>query len=138
MKIFLDANICLDLLDTTRPTSSKSVQWYINNKDNEENQFYFSSDFISTFYYVLVEKRKNKPKETLIAIDALSCEILPHYMIHNDFIDAKNQFLDNKFNDFEDLLVLNSASRLGCSQLITNDKKLLELQAYLNIKITTP
>jgi predicted nucleic acid-binding protein len=43
MKIFLDANICLDLLDTTRPTSQKSVHWYLSNK---EYQFYFSTDFI--------------------------------------------------------------------------------------------
>jgi len=26
MKIFLDANICLDLLDTTRPTAKESIK----------------------------------------------------------------------------------------------------------------
>ena len=53
MKILLDANICLDLLDTSRPTSNRSVEWYLANKDNEEYEFFFSGDFITTFYYVL-------------------------------------------------------------------------------------
>jgi len=137
MKIFLDANICLDLLDTTRPTSKKSVDWYLKHKDNREDEFYFSSDFITTFYYILTQKRKHNPKDTLKAIDALCSEIIPHYIIHNDFIEAKNQFFDNTLNDFEDLIVLNSASRLKCTKFITNDKELLKLKNFSNIKITT-
>jgi len=138
MKIFLDANICLDLLDTTRPTSKKSVNWYLMHKDNKDIEFYFSGDFITTFYYVLTQKRKHKPKDTLLAIDALSCEIIPHYIKHIDFIEAKNQFLDAVFSDFENLIILNSASRLGSHEFITNDKELVQLNNYLNIEIKTP
>ena len=89
MKIFLDANICLDLLDTKRPTSKKSVEWYLANKDEESYHFYFSSDFITTFYYILTEKRKYNPKDTLLAVDALCSEITPFYIKHDDFIFAK-------------------------------------------------
>ncbi|MDF1875218.1 hypothetical protein JHD48_05695 [Sulfurimonas sp. SAG-AH-194-I05] len=138
MKIFLDANICLDLLDTTRPTSSKSVEWYLKHKDNQELDFYFSGDFITTFYYIMTEKRKYSPKDTLKSIDALSGEIVPHYINHSDFIGAKNDFLVDIFSDFEDLLILNSANRLQCAKFITNDKKLLSLKSYSNIEITTP
>lgn len=63
MNIFLDANICLDLLDTTRPTSKQSVQWYLEHKDDESINFYFSGDFITTFYYILTEKRKHDAKK---------------------------------------------------------------------------
>jgi len=38
MKIFLDANICLDLLDTTRTTSKRSVKWYLENKDDQDKE----------------------------------------------------------------------------------------------------
>ena len=138
MKIFLDANICLDLLDTTRPTSKQSIQWYMTNKDNLDIEFYFSADFITTFYYILTEKKKYNPKVILSAIDALSDEIIPSYLIHNDFINAKNQFLENIFSDFEDLLVLNIAQRVKCDKLITNDKKLLQLKKYQNIRIQKP
>lgn len=138
MKIFLDANICLDLLDTSRPTSKISVKWYLDNKDNKNYEFYFSGDFITTFYYILTEKRKHNAKDTLHAIDTLSDEILAHYITHKDFKNAKNQFFDDMFNDFEDLLILSSADRIKCDIFMTNDKELLTLDKYFNIKIQSP
>jgi predicted nucleic acid-binding protein len=138
MNIFLDANICLDLLDTSRPTSKKSIEWYLNHKDDESLQFYFSADFITTIYYILTQKRKISPKDTLEAIEALNSEITPYYLAHNDFISAKNQFLDKVCDDFEDLLILNSAKRLHCEEFITNDKELLKLEQYFDMKISKP
>ena len=138
MKIFLDANICLDLLDTTRPTSKNTVAWYMKHKDNMENEFYFSGDFITTVYYVLTQKKKLNPKDVLKGIDELSIEIKAHYIIHNDFLEAKNQFLNDDFNDFEDLIILNSASRLYCDKFVTNDKEILGLNRYLNLEIVKP
>jgi predicted nucleic acid-binding protein len=135
MKIFLDANICLDLLDTTRVTSKKSVEWYLANKDKQEYEFFFSADFITTFFYILTQKRKLGAKETLYAIDALSSEILPHYLIHNDFQIAKLEFFDGLLEDFEDLLVVSSASRINCAKFITNDKELLKLKKYEKMEI---
>ena len=138
MNIFLDANICLDLLDTTRATSKRSVEWYLTHKDNEKYSFFFSGDFITTFYYVLSEKRKHDPKSTLLAIDALSDEITPHYITHIDFQNAKEAFFNNIFKDFEDLLILSSASRIEAKLFVTNDKKLLQLGKFKNIEIATP
>lgn len=138
MKILLDANICLDLLDTSRQTSKRSVEWYLANKDNEGYEFFFSGDFITTFYYVLTEKRKYDPKATLLAIEALSEEIVPHYITHSDFINAKESFLSNVFDDFEDLLIFSSASRINTKIFITNDKQLLQLGKFQNIEIAAP
>lgn len=138
MKILLDANICLDLLDTSRPTFNRSVEWYLANKDNEEYEFFFSGDFITTFYYVLTEKRKYDAKATLLAIEALSEEIVPHYIAHNDFTNAKEAFFSNLCEDFEDLLILSSASRIDVKLFITNDKQLLQLGKYQNIEIVAP
>ena len=138
MNIFLDANICLDLLDSTRATSKKSVQWYLEHKDNETLSFYFSSDFITTIYYILTQKRKLNSTDTLVVIDELCSEINPHYLNHNDFISAKNSFFEQSFKDFEDLLVLQSASRLNCTQFITNDKELLKQGQYLDMDIIKP
>ena len=135
MKIFLDANVCLDLLDTTRVNSEKSIKWYLKNKDNTELEFYFSADFITTIYYVLTQKKKYNPKDVIETIEKLSYEVIPCYLRHEDFLNAKSQFFDNVCNDFEDLLVLNSAFRLGCKKFITNDKELLKLKQFNQIKI---
>ena len=137
MKIFLDANICLDLLDTKRATSKESVNWYFANKDKKEYEFYFSSDFITTFYYILTQRRKYNSKDTLRAIDALSLEIAPWYINHNDFIAAKNSLFDDVLDDLEDLIVLHSAVRLDCNSFITNDKELLKLGIFEGVKIAS-
>jgi len=138
MKVFLDTNICLDLLDTTRPTSKRSIKWYMEHKDNLDLQFYFSADFITTIYYVLTQKRKVEPIKVLSAIEQLSFEVMPHYLKHSDFINAKEIFIQTKFNDFEDLFVLSSATRIGCGLFITNDKKLLELKNFSTLQIQAP
>jgi predicted nucleic acid-binding protein len=138
MKIFLDANICLDLLDTTRPTAKESIKWYMLNKDNTLKEFYFSGDFITTFYYILTQKRKLSPKDVINAIDALCMEIEPIYLAHSDFSTAKNSFAQGLFDDFEDLIVLQSCVRSGCEQFITNDKKLLKLSIFGNTDIRKP
>jgi len=138
MNIFLDANICLDLLDSKRPTSKASIAWYMEHKDNELLQFYFSSDFITTFYYILAERRKYDASKVIASIEALSLEIFPHYLSHADFIHAKRDFFEGKFKDFEDLMILNSAIRGECTRFITNDTMLLELTMFHGMKIEKP
>lgn len=135
MNIFLDANICLDLLDSKRATSLDSIAWYMEHKDDISIKFYFSSDFSTTFYYVLTEKRKYNASEVIATIEALSIEITPFYLAHHDFVNAKNDFSDELFSDFEDLMVLNSAVRCGCDVFVSNDKKLLELGEFKGMNV---
>jgi len=135
MHVFLDANICLDLLDTTRPTSSRSVSWYMRYKDDSALTFCFSGDFITTFYYVLSERRKIDKQKVVTAIDALSFEVQPFYINHNDFLQAKDTFGTHKLEDFEDLLILYSALRCGCDSFLTNDTQLLTLKSFETMQI---
>ncbi len=135
MKIFLDANICLDLLDSTRPTSKASVAWYMKYKDDSSLAFYFSGDFITTFYYILTERRKIDKVKVVQAIDALCMEVTPFYLNHTDFIEAKNSFFDNVYDDFEDLMILHSALRAECHIFMTNDKLLIEMKKFDSLDI---
>lgn len=137
MKIFLDANICLDLLDSTRTTAKSSIAWYMKNKDKADIEFYFSGDFITTIYYHLTEKRKLERKLVIEAIDALCGEISPIYLSHSDFQLAKKSFFDGVFDDFEDLIVLQSGIRFSCENFLTNDKKLFQLDSFENMKIVS-
>lgn len=135
MKIFLDANICLDLLDSSRPTSAETVNWYLDNKDKTELEFYFSADFITTIFYVLTEKRAVKPLLALEAISRLSNEVEPIYLQPSDFLLAKANLKQGILDDFEDLFVLQSAKRQGCNLFITRDKQLLKLANFADIEI---
>ena len=130
MNIFLDANICLDLLDSTRPGSKASIDWYMTHKDDASLSFYYSGDFITTFYYILTERRKVNRYKVVQAIEALSMEIQPFYLNHSDFIEAKNSFYDASFDDFEDLMILFSALRAECNTFVTNDAMLIALKQF--------
>ncbi len=138
MNIFLDANICLDFLDTTRATSKDSINWYLKHKDDKSKEFFLSGDFITTIFFVLTQRKKIPHKKALKAIDLMLDEIVPCYISHKDFICAKNDLYDNLLDELEDLIVLSSANELGCKFFITNDKKLLEQRSYKNIKIISP
>lgn len=138
MKIFLDANICLDFLDSSRLNSKDSISWYMKNKDNQDLEFYFSGDFITTLYYILTQKRKLEVSIVINAINQLCQEIAPVYLVHNDFLLAQKSFSENGFDDFEDLMILQSAARISSDIFITNDKNLLNLSNFNNIAIQNP
>ncbi len=83
----------------------------------------------------LVERRKYDASEIIIAIEALCLEVIPHYLAHSDFINAKSDFFNKEFSDFEDLMVLNSAIRGKCELFMTNDRGLLGLGIFKNMMI---
>lgn len=128
MKIFLDS---------LRLNSKDSISWYMKNKDNQDLEFYFSGDFITTFYYILTQKRKLEANIVINAINQLCQEITPLYLVHTDFLLAQKSFSEDSFDDFEDLMILQSALRVNCNIFMTNDKKLLKLTNFNNIKIQT-
>ena len=135
MRIFFDANICLDLLDRTRPTSEAAIMWYIAHKDDEDTQFLFSGDFITTIFYILNERKKFPSEEVVAAIDALCEEIVPFYIEHSDYLLAKASFDEGRSGDFEDLMILASAKRAKCDLFLTNDTELLDMREFDGMQI---
>ena len=83
----------------------------------------------------MTEKRKYDGLKVIEAIEALSFEINPFYLTHSDFIGAKNDFQVKVFNDFEDLMILHSAVRAKSELFVTNDKELLALGSFEEMKI---
>jgi len=58
MKIFLDANICLDLLDTTRPTSEDSKNGIFTIKTMKNLSFIFQGILSQLFTTYLQNGKK--------------------------------------------------------------------------------
>ena len=137
MTLFLDTNICLDLLDTSRPTSSQTVDWYLSHKDDTTITFHFTADAITTIYYILTERRRVDPPRVVEAIDALSAEIIPYYLTSSDFIMAKQSYYEKRLDDFEDLMILHSAVRAGSTTFVTNDTTIGNLGQFETMRIET-
>jgi predicted nucleic acid-binding protein len=137
MRVFFDANICLDLLDTARPTSAASVAWYMEHKDDMQLHFAFSGDFITTIYYILTARKRIDGQTVVKAIDALSMEITPLYIEHLDFVAAKQSFTEGICRDFEDAVILHSALRAGSDLFLTNDAALVAMKQFGTIRIAS-
>ena len=89
-------------------------------------------------YYILTEKRNVPAAVVIEAIEALSEEIAPFYLSHRDFLLAKERFFAGVFEDFEDMLILESASRAGTGRFVTHDRRLAELRQYGDMQIIRP
>ena len=119
MKIFLDANIILDMIDLDRGNAEKTrehLKTYIYNAD----ELYTSCDIFTTVYYVA--SRKIEYQQLLDTLEKLLrfIAILP---IDIDTITrAMHIGKTTHHKDLEDILQYLCARDHGCTRIITNDK----------------
>lgn len=119
-KVFFDANIILDMIDSDRG-NVESVRRLVYNALMKDIVLYTSCDILSNVYYVA---RKKLEKSILIEEMLRILEIFDIVAIDKPL--AKNALLENKINlpsDFEDLLQGQCAMVSECDLIVTNDKK---------------
>jgi predicted nucleic acid-binding protein len=122
-RVFFDANIILDMIDSDRG-NVKDVRKLVYNALVKELTLYTSCDILSNIYYVA---RKKLDKETLVKEMLNILEIFEIVAIDKDM--AKKALLANKMNyalDFEDLLQSQCATFTQCDLIVTNDKKFVK------------
>lgn len=115
-KIFLDANIVLDLLDSTRSSHSISKNVFEKLIDNNYT-IVISEDILTTIYYIV----KNKQAvldffETIAA--AWEIVSFGKKVISNTI----NLCKANSNLDFEDVIQSLCAKESDCSIIVSNDK----------------
>jgi len=122
-KVFFDANIILDMIDSDRG-NVENVRKLVYNALVKELTLYTSCDILSNIYYVA---RKKLDKETLVKEMLNILEIFEIVAI--DKALAKKALLENQVNhalDFEDLLQRQCAEVTQCDLIVTNDKKFVK------------
>jgi predicted nucleic acid-binding protein len=122
-RVFFDANIILDMIDSDR-ANVENVRKLVYNALIKELTLYTSCDILSNIYYVA---RKKLDKETLVKEMLNILEIFEIVAI--DKALAKKALLDNQMNhalDFEDLLQRQCAEVTQCDLIVTNDKKFIK------------
>ena len=122
IKVFFDANILIDISDSTRPNylESKALLDYL--MDNiEKYVFYTSCDLITTIYYIL--RQKLTKEDTLAQIKLMNILIkvveFGNYEI-NEAIELMER--NKKYKDLEDTIQYIMARKERCDYIITNDK----------------
>ena len=131
-RIFVDANVLIDLFDVSRPLREFSINT-IQTLLESDVEICTSCDLITTVYYVL---RKKFGKEALVFIERLSkmCSIVP---FSNHEVERAIELMkqDSNFKDLEDTIQYVLAKKMRCDLILTNDKGFYSPDiAVINVK----
>lgn len=118
-RVFLDANIILDIYDATRPfykESSEAISRLLQNG----SELFTSCDIITTLYYLLAKKDKLEALDSILDINEL-CTIIE---FGNQEIEQSCKLMkQNKiFIDLEDTIQYTMAKKASCDLILSNDK----------------
>jgi len=137
-KVFVDANIIIDLIDDDRKYHLQTIKVfeYFIDKNIE---LYTSCVFVTTIYYIINKYAKTKIN-SLIEIEKIN-EIFTVIPFDNQDIEKTVDIMrqNSSFKDFEDALQYHLAKKIGCEVIITNDKgfvsdgvKVFDIEKFYN------
>ena len=118
-KIFLDANVLVDSMDTQRSGhffSIEAIRFCLKNKIS----LYTSCDIVTTVYYLSAKVDKRRALNEISKISQF-CNII-------DFTNKEVEFTcelmqhNGMFQDLEDTIQYVFAKKSGCDLIISNDK----------------
>ncbi len=118
-KVFIDANIFIDMNDKSRKTYTDSLLLldYLVKRNIE---ICTSCDLITTIYYILAKKDKNKALQDIQKINTI-CKVIE--FSNKEINTTCNLMLNNdNFKDLEDTLQYVLAQKIGCELIFSNDK----------------
>ena len=116
-KIFIDANVLIDIIDPNRKKHKKAVEFI---KENAGNFFYTSCDILTTVFYIA---SKNKYDSILDKLEYMVK--LVKILSFSDEIaleTVENMRKDINFKDFEDALQYELAKSIKADYIVSNDK----------------
>jgi len=115
IRLFLDINVILDIIDDARPSHQSSVKLWIKAVD-ESAEIFISEDMLSTIFYISRDK-----KHTLEFLQAIQSRWQIVSFGKKVILDAISYSIEKDI-DLEDMLQCLCAKEHGCV-FITNDKK---------------
>jgi predicted nucleic acid-binding protein len=122
-RLFLDANILIDITYDSRPFSQESSQLYAYVVQNlDKFQLYTSCDLLTTVYYVL---RKQFPNKQVLEKIKLMNKIIHVIEFGNKEIDEALYLMEKNeaFSDLEDTIQFIMARKERCDYIVSNDKR---------------
>jgi len=118
-KVFLDANIFIDLNDETRETSKESLA-ILDYLVKQKISIYTSCDLITTIYYILSKKSKSKALDAIEYLNKI-CKVID--FTNNQISQTCRLMRENKnYKDLEDTIQYILAKNQNCDLIISNDK----------------
>ena len=119
-KVFIDANIFIDLNDDNRKSYGDSLK-ILKFLTNNRIAIYTSCDLITTIYYILAKKSRKNALDSIVELNKI-CQVID---FSNKEITKTCQLMteDKLFVDLEDTLQYILAQKKNCDVIISNDRK---------------
>lgn len=118
-KVFLDANIFIDLFDENRD-KDKNAYLVFNYLTQNDITLFTSCDLVTTIYYILSKTSKKLALDNIEKINKI-CKIIE---FGNEEIKQTCELMheNKKFKDLEDTIQYILALKENCDLIISNDK----------------
>ncbi len=122
MKVFIDANIFIDIFNIDRKMHKYSLEIYKYLIKNE-SIIYTSCDLITTIYYIDSKRDRN---QALLNIQNIIKTLNIVYFSNKEIEDVcKLMLKDKEYQDLEDTLQYILAKKQNCDLIISNDKNFI-------------
>ncbi len=122
-KVYLDTNIFIDLLDSTRPFSNESWN-LIKQMTKEATRLSINSDTVTNAFYILSKHKLYTPQEllSLMKKSVMLFDIVPTEQ--KEVLEAMTlcEDAETSFRDYEDALQYVCAKKVDVELILTNDK----------------
>ncbi len=115
-RVFLDANVLIDLLEKRGQVSRESLN---------DHEVFISP--LSVHISAYMTKRKVPNSELAVIVDDFTITVFDERIC--------SKALQNPTTDFEDNVQLHSAAEADCDFFLTNDKQILNLKFFGKTKI---
>ena len=118
-KVFLDANVLIDIYDTHRPFSVYSQKAVRHLLADESIDIFTSCDIITTVYYLRSKTDKVQALEDIIQLNQL-CHIIE---FGNTEVTKSCRLMkqNSKFKDLEDTIQYVMAKKVDADLILSND-----------------
>jgi predicted nucleic acid-binding protein len=127
-RVFFDANIILDIFDSSRKQHKSSAEAYLYIL-HQGIKLYTSCDIITTLYYVYSKRNKH------IALDKIEqiTQTLDVIAFSNKEVEKTCKLMkyDKDYSDLEDTIQYVLAKKMQCDLIISNDKKFVSKEVKI-------
>lgn len=122
-RVFLDANILVDIYDKTRKTHIFSLNSILFLAHNSEVELFTSCDIITTIYYIESKHNKKEALEKILNIN----QTLNIIEFSNEEVKETCELMksDSSYIDLEDTIQYILAKKVKCNLIISNDKRFI-------------
>jgi predicted nucleic acid-binding protein len=118
-RVFLDANVLVDVYDLNRPFSEASKKALFSLLQDKSVALFTSCDIITTIYYLRAKENREKALDDIININAF-CHIIE---FGNTEVTKSCRLMkqNHKFTDLEDTIQYVMAKKIEADLILSND-----------------